>query len=392
MIQSIISWWNSIFILYFLELFLGDILSRLAGMHRITELLVLLVLLFVGSLDMISQNVAITDALSSNTGKYQEELSLTIGEGISWVSFTFSNVSGLFDASSLEADPSFIMTMVLAQKINESYSLGISASFNESLVTFAEAKMKADAINHDLSSIFGTSIPLRINYTTAGLRTFGYVLDDYPAQNLENIFFLHIPSQGFAELITSGLNFTLFSFSLTPETMFPFEGPLMWRISTIVSYSDYLDISPGHEYQLSLKNLLNYPYSIKASPHSSASKIALSFIEDTEKLKFLFLETNPQMSKEEQTYQNIKMTTFTAELSPGSSIDDVSIHFKIVSPGYIDPTIIYLIIGLVVVIVTTLVVVGFTTRRKRRAREERKYIWSREGFGWANGRSITLEN
>ncbi len=322
----------------------------------------------------VNLSLGIVCASASDIEQYQEDLSLsisTLNEDIT-LSFAFSNVSGLFDASTLTSDPSFIMMMAAAQKANESYTLAISSFFNATLVTLAEAKAKADAVTSDLSNIFGASIPFKSNSTVAGLRTFAYELDDYPAQNLENIFLSYIPFQGFAELINQGLNYTLVSFYLFPETLYPnFEGPLIWTIQATISCEYYLDISPGHEYELSVRSLLNYPHSIMASPFSSASRISLSFIEDTKTMKVLFLETSPQMSKQETPLGQYKLTTFTAELSSGSSIEDFSIHFKIVSPGYVDPTTIAIAVGAAIMVVAVLGIIGFVVKKKHRIKEEK---------------------
>jgi hypothetical protein len=143
-------------------------------------------------------------------------------------------------------------------------------------------------------------------------------------------------------------------------------GSLLWTVSASINYPAYFDMKIGNEYTISLRELANYSESIQSSPESSNSTLSISITQVDNKFKLISLETTPfQMEKWQGTYLGV--TTFMFEKTiTGSSVDDLSIHFKIVSPNYIDPTTIAIVFG--VVAVTILGPVGLIIWKKRKTK------------------------
>ena len=70
------------------------------------------------------------------------------------------------------------------------------------------------------------------------------------------------------------------------------------------------------------------------------------------------------MEKNENKVQDTTNILFQKTIT-GSSVEDLSIHFKIVSPNYIDPTIIAMVVGIPVVVI--LGITGFIIKKKLKA-------------------------
>ena len=71
-----------------------------------------------------------------------------------------------------------------------------------------------------------------------------------------------------------------------------------------------------------------------------------------------------QMERRQGTYGAVTTFSFRKTIT-GSSIEDLSIHFRIVSPSYIDPTTIATYVGIAVVVVVVFSIVGFMIKKKR---------------------------
>ena len=123
------------------------------------------------------------------------------------------------------------------------------------------------------------------------------------------------------------------------------------------------DNSIGREYTISLKALTGYSEAIQSSPLSSNSTLRIIISQVENKYKLASLETTPEMEKTENEVQDTTNILFQKTIT-GSSVEDLSIHFKIVSPNYIDPTTIGIIVGVVAIPVAIGIVV-FTIRKKR---------------------------
>lgn len=323
---------------------------------------VLILLIFI-LLSVNSQRVTLANAVSSNTGEYEETIFLEISpwSGLLGLGFMFANVSGPFDTSDIASDPSFLGSMVLGTYSPDDNRTVIMISLNTSeIASVSQGRLKADMLKTKLENFFNISLPYTGNSTYGDTVQYFYRIDECPViQRFGNIFLEHRPSDGFGEIVTPDLleNYVAISFNLIRK-----GNLLEWWISATINYPEHFEMDIGKEYTVSLKDLTGYSETIQASSESSNSILHISISQVDKEYKLESLETAPDMEKRQGTYGAV--TTFMFEKTiTSSSVDDLSIRFKIVSPRsvdqYSDQTTIAVVVGIVVV-----AIVGIAVNRK----------------------------
>jgi len=321
-----------------------------------------LILFCLASLSVSAQNIALANAASS--WSYEEEISLEIRppSGQVLLAFIFTNVSGLpLDISDFTNEPSFISIVVSCTNSPDDNRTVVMVGLNTSIVSVSLGKLKADIMKTKVEDLFGVTLPYTGNFTSDSTVTYSYRINDCPSiQKFRDVFIELKPSDGFGKIITPSSigNYVAFMF------MFHNGDLPYWTVGATLNYPNYFSYGLGQECTISLKGLTGYSGTIQSSPESSKSTLHISISQVDKDYKLISFDTAPsQMDKTQGTYGGGTSLMFE-KITTGSSVDDLSLHFKIVSPNYIDPTTIAIYVGIVVVVVLGIVV--FIIRRKIR--------------------------
>lgn len=343
---------------------LVEVLSKLDDLLRTSKLLIMLVLLCLISLRARSQLVTTPNTVSTNTGGYEECVSLIVRPDTGWVGleFIFNNVSGPLDISDFASEPSFIKIMVVgARKPDDNRTSVLVTLNNTSVGSISQGKLKADILKAKFENFFDISLPYCENFTHDDIVAYGYSIYESPTiQKFRDVFLEHKPSQGFSQIATPALigNDVTISFSLKRNGDY-FE----WMSIAIVDYTNYFEMKLGQEYNVSLRELTGSSEVIQSSPESLESTLNIRIFQVNKDYKLISLVTAPsEMEKRKGTSGTVTSFTFEKTIT-GSSVEDLSIYFKIVSPIYIDPTIIVIAVG--IVFVAVLGITGFIIKKTR---------------------------
>lgn len=339
-------------------------MSKLDGLRRTSPPLIMLVLLCLISLRVNPQLVAVTNAVSSNIGEYEECISLDVRPYNGWVGieFIFTNVSGPLDISDFASEPSFIMITVVGTRSLDDNRTAVLVILNHTSVgSISQGKLKADILKAKFENLFNISLPYDSNFTFSGSVTYSYKIDESPTiQKFRDVFLEHKPSQGFGEIVTPALieNDVAISF-----TLMRVGDSLGWMVGASVIYTNYFEMNLDQEYNISLRELTGYSEAIQSSPESSKSTLNILTSQVNKDYKLISFNTVPSgMDKRKGGSGTVTSFMFEKTIT-GSSVEDLSIYFKIVSPNYIDPTIIAIAVG--IAIVAVLGIAGFIIKKKR---------------------------
>lgn len=322
----------------------------------------ILILFYLISLSVSAQNIALTNAVSYEN--HDESISLGINPSSGYVSlvFMFTNVSFPLDISDFENEPSFTNITVSCTHSPDSNNTLVNVGLNTAIVSISQGKLKADLIKVKFENFFGVSLPYRVNFTDGNTVYYSYNIAECPSiQKFREVLLECKPSEGFGKVITPTLigNYVQITFDLT-------INPLIWQLGVGVSNPNNFQYGLDKEFTVSLKALTGYSGTIQSSPESSQSTLSIHISQVAGQYKLTSLETTPsQMVETQNTYTGGSTFTFIKTIT-GSSVDDLSIHFKIVSPNYIDPTTIAMYVGIVVVVVAILSIVVFIIKREKK--------------------------
>jgi hypothetical protein len=230
----------------------------------------------------------------------------------------------------------------------------------------SDGKLIADSLKTKFENFFDIEIPYDGNHTYEDRVFYGYILYECPGiQRFRNTFLEYKPSEGFGKIVTPDLleNYIAIGFHLLRM-----EDSLEWRITATPNFPKHFEMNLGQEYTISLKGLTGYSETIQSSPLSSNSTLHISIsqldkkLDSTEPFKLISFRTTPsQMEKWQGTY-GIVTSFFFDKTITGSSVNDLAISFKIVSPNYIDPTTIAMVAGIAIVVILGIAV--FIIKRK----------------------------
>lgn len=325
--------------------------------------LVTLILLCFTALGFNCPEARVTNAVFSNAGRYEERIALGASpqDGFVGLEVTFTNVSGPLDISGLES--LIDLQIVGICEPDRNWTLFV-VGLNATVVSIPEGRLRADILKAQFENIFNMTIPYVANFTGDDVVAYRYEADECRIQKLRELFLEHRPSQGFGKIVTPTLleNYEHINFWWRREF-----GNLGWKISLAVIYFNHIKVTLDQEYSISLRELAGYSQTIQASPESSNSTLAIGITQVDKEFKLTSIEiTPPQMVKISAPPSQPGVTVFWFEKTiTGGSVDDLSIHFKIVSPDYVDPTTIA--ITLVVVAVTIFGPIVLIKRRKAKA-------------------------
>jgi len=232
-------------------------------------------------------------------------------------------------------------------------------SLNATIVSILQGKLKADIIRTKFENFFNVTLPYNGNLTSGSTVVYTYGVNESPTiPKFRNAFLDSKPSQGFGKIITPNLigNYVSITFSLMRK------GDLsVWRVTATVNYPHYFEKNIGQEYTIGLKELTGYLETVQSSTESSRSTLHIRIDQVDGDYKLISFETTPsQMTTSQGTYFGV--TSFDFEKTIIGSVDDLSLHFKIVSPNYIDPIIITIVVSILVVAV--LGIMGFIIKKR----------------------------
>lgn len=329
-------------------------MSESDGMHRASKLFVMLALILLAS--SIVENAA-----CSNTSGYEEEITLEIdfSSGEAMLDFEFGNFGGPLDTSDFADEPSFITISLMAFHAPDYNKALIMVHLNQSRIgSVPEGRLKADALKVRFENLFNITVPYVGTRLSDVDVLYNYEIDECPIQKFRDFFLEYKPSQGFGKIVTPaviGKHVMIF-------LMLTRNGDLMeWTTRALVYYPDHFKIGSGQEYTIGLRSLTGYSEAIQASPEASKSTLRINVREMSDrKFELAFLETSPSQMGMRDYRPTISLISFEKVMT-ASSVDDLSIHFKIASPDYTKP----IIFG--AVIAAILGIAGFAVRRKLRA-------------------------
>ncbi len=332
--------------------------------------LTVLSLLCLASLSGITQSIALTE----------EQIYLYVfpygGQPVTadpyggeiYLIFVFSGVDGPLDASDFTNEPSFEgMTIGCSYSLdNSTDATTIYVSLDTSVDGVSVGRMKADIMKEKVENHFEiASLPYTEESTTNDVTSYTYEINECPdTQKFRDALLQLKPSTGFGQIITPALignNVTIY-FILGMD-----EGLPEWTIEALIHYPNYFPYSTDREYTVSLKTLAGYSGTIQSSPEASASTLEI-YISQTKEYQLLSIEATPSQMQMQQHGTAPWLYWTSSRTITGSSVDDLAIHFRLVSPGYMDPITILMLIGAAAAAIAVVVIVIFVIWRRRASR------------------------
>ena len=317
--------------------------------------------------------LSIQDAtLAKAESVYDESLTMIVGLGNMNCSvlilFSVSSSNGPLVPSEFAFDPSFISLTIYSHwnwvtefidnlGKNVSYFTKMQILLNRTrLSDELQGKLAADALKEKLEDLFGSFFFLdegqsydRVNYYYIGYFPLG--------EELWNIFQSQ-EFQGLSELFSSDLDFR--NANPVQLSLDKIGDSYRWSYQINGFGRTLFQMSFDHEYTISLNEILSHVGVISSASTASASNIYIEVFTENANWTFIPLETVPEMSKTQDTSEQI---TFHADFT-NSSVDDVRLRFKIIESGD-DLTTIYVAVAILGVLSC---IIGFYFLRRRRVK------------------------
>jgi hypothetical protein len=308
---------------------------------------------------------------------YDESLTMIVGLGnmncsVGVILFSVSSSNGPLDTSEFASEPSFVsltvssgygMTIVhITEDQNVTFSTEVQIFLNRTrLSSEQQGKLIADALKRkieDLLNIFLIYDKVRSQIPSTSDVTHHYYISGVPVvEELRNIF----QSQefpGLSELFSSDLSIGNADVQLGLEKI---GNSYRWSYRIIGGWGGILfQMSFDHEYTISLNEILSHVGVISSASTASASNIYIEVFTGNANWTFISLETVPEMSRTQDTSEQI---TFHADIT-NSSVDDIRLRFKIIESGN-DLTTIYVAAAILGVLSC---IIGFYFLRRRRVK------------------------
>lgn len=349
-------------------------------MNRTRKLLALLVVISLASFDTGSRDVTLANAISSNGGGYEEQLSLEVTpqSGDVSLTFTFTGMTGPFDPQDLLNNSLVGRVTISGWRMptfdEASVFVGLAG------INVLKGKPIADAIVAEFERVSGLTIPYFGNMTSTGpggdeYPAYSYrIIGQFPIQRFRDIFLEHKPSEGLGTILSPSLfsNYLIMSFDLVRK-----GNLLEWTIVAQIHYPKYFETRIDGEYAIGLRDLVGYGSKlIQVSPRSSKSTLRILLYQADKEHKIIPLDALPLAMTERREVspirQGVTTLSFERTISAGERIDDLSIRFRIVSPYYIDPTTIA-----TVSIVVGMAILGLAVFIVRKRRSHRvQQVWN----------------
>ena len=319
-----------------------------------------LVLVFLLSLP--STIAFIPPATASLDVDYEEWIFLEVRpwNGQVLLGFVFAGVDGPLDTRDFEVESSFTSILTSATYSPEENRTVVMVSLNSSVIpSVSERELTAEMMKRKFERLFEISLPYSGDFTSDDTVTYSYRTDQCPIQRFREVFLTYKPSEGFGKIVTSSLieEYVVVSFDLMRK-----QENLEWTIMATVDYPDFFKMSLGQEYLISLRELTGYSEPVQSSSGSRRSVVSISISQVDRDYRIVSLEAFPsEMEKQEGTYGGVTSFHFEKTIT-GSSVEDLSVRFGVVSPSYVDPTTIA--VAAVAVVVAILCVVGFILKKR----------------------------
>jgi len=252
------------------------------------------------------------------------------------VIFSFSGLIRPLNLNDFQSEPSFLGLGINAQYFTGGGSTSVTIDLNESKVSRDQGRFIADIMTYKLEEAFGIPTLLYGEPTTYSPGVLYYTYETaFPAIELRNIFLENLPSQGFAQVLTSML-----SNSHNYSMLINLGNEGGWSVE-LWCYGGTEKLVLDREQIISLKEITGYSGSIVSAPTASSSTLRIYI--STQIGRDYELIVNPVSPAQIQQGQQEQMPQYWFYYdATGSSVEDLSINLKIVSSGIITTVLIIL--------------------------------------------------
>jgi len=315
----------------------------------------------------ISWNRNVESVISLDTGEYEEKISYTVmitdppeAQGV-YLGITFTNLA--IDTARFANEPSFVRLLVLGFLEPDYKRLSVTVTLDANVVSVLEGKIKAHILKTELGNLFNMALPYDenpINATSSNRVSYLYVMTEEFAQRFRDAFSEYLPSQGFGRLMPFALTDSYEIICVLERTGTSFK----WTVQTSTTYRESFETTIGKEYNVSLKELMNYSGYIQSSAEASRSIVSMSVTFPVRQIDIVSIDTMPQQMTVNREKGGISARLSFEKDITGGSIEDLSIRFKIGPPNLFDLTIIAIVAGIAVALASCVVV--FVIKRKSR--------------------------
>jgi len=272
------------------------------------------------------------------------------------VLFTFFGASFPLSPWEFADEPSFLAIRASTECTRYGNYTEIMVELNSSgIASEAQGRLVADALASKLEDFSGLSIPLNRSLDRFD-RVAYYYRSEFPATDKFGDVFLRQEMGGFGDILAPPL--------LNENVRMSFQlielgDSYVWMASVTLHPADF-EVVSGEEYIISLKEMTGYTGLILPTPKASSSILRLIVDQNSAGYVLIPLGSVPDMA---MTQQTPRLVTFHRGIA-GTSVDDLSLRFKIVPSTTISPTII--VLAIVFSLAAALLVTELIIRKKRR--------------------------